>query len=455
MQIEPQILRSLADYSNRDVRSSLNTLQLVKRSKSPSSDLSGIIGDSNGRKDVTQGASDLWKRVFHSTQRRAQRGAFHIRVGGGGDDDAQLYRNLENLGEHGLVLGGCFHNYINMNFTDPRMTSAVDCLDWMGDADVMMGHAFANANFQIQSYLPANVMAVRRIAAVPERPFIEWPSAEFRAVKERAAKLDVMADWRQGFDADVSVSTSASTLQRDVLPYLMRIISPQSLRVTSPQLMTSIEKRALENLVDTMIRYNVSYRPGFERQGGDEAGALELHPPVHTFHAYESMSTASELRPLGSEMKQILSHHMQIEKINRSMKLLDPGNDAEAAAQRSASSGAGRDPRQRKAPPPSLKKTSVSEASAALVPKAIDKAKASTRVNPMMNLFQRAGLKPPTKRQTVDVKGIDGANGLKPAAHEGGCDGKRRQPDATIRYKFQEGFSAAVRRRVKLSDLLQ
>ena len=460
MQIEPQILRSLAEYSNRDVRSSLNTLQLLKNSENPGVDLSKILSDSNGRKDITQGAADVWKRVFHAQHRgrgRTTRLPFRQGIGGGGGggnsgaavaaDDDELFQLLGNLGEHSLVLTGCFHNYINMNFNDPRMTRAVDCLDWITDADQMMNHSFTNGNFALDRYLPAPVVALRKLASVPEKPYIGWPSADFKATKERAATKELLKIWKQKFDAEVSAcASSSSALQRDLLPHLMRILSAQSLRVTSPHLMTTSEKKSMEELVDTMIRYNLSYRAGFGgARSGASSGALELDPPVDGIHAYESIE--SNVRPLSGEMKQILSHQIQLERIRRSttsaaaaaassVATVDPPSAAHKA---SASYRMGHASRR-----PAPKSTSVSDATKGLVAKAVSRA---PRVNPMKNLFQRSGLKVPERRQLTEMKAPVGGGDV-------ASDTLAPSTEHVVRYKFREGFSAAVKRRVKFADLM-
>ena len=93
---------------------------------------------------------------------------------------------------------------------------------------------------------------------------------------------------------------------------------------------------------------------------------------------------------------------------------------------------------------PAPKSTSVSDATKGLVAKAVSRA---PRVNPMKNLFQRSGLKVPERRQLTEMKAPVGGGDV-------ASDTLAPSTEHVVRYKFREGFSAAVKRRVKFADLM-
>ena len=76
--------------------------------------------------------------------------------------------------------------------------------------------------------------------------------------------------------------------------------------------MTSNEKKGVDDLVDTMIKYNLSYK-SWSDQGN---ATLQIDPPIDKFHQYGTNVSPTTL--FGDDMRQIISHEIQMEKIRRS-----------------------------------------------------------------------------------------------------------------------------------------
>jgi chromosome transmission fidelity protein 18 len=246
-------------------------------------------------------------------------------------------------------------------------------------------------------------------------------AAEQRAREREGALL--LASWRAGLPARIARCYNSATLVTDLVSPLLSLLCPP-FRNTSSHIFNTEEKQMLASLVDTMMSFGLCLRHSHQSDAGHW---LLLEPPLSLLLPRDSTSdgplahnAAPELAAqLPSHIRQLLAAGLQRETLRRHYG---------AIAAPPASSAV-----------PAVPVTEpMQPLSAAEAAKSI-KAPVVTPTGPVSRgMFGRPVGDKLRKR-------ILGSHG--PAVPEAVCP-------VAVRYKFQEGVTNAVRRTVRIQDLL-
>ncbi|CAN6307191.1 unnamed protein product [Urochloa humidicola] len=445
-------LSALAEYTECDIRSCLNTLQFLNK-KGASLNISSFDSQVIGQKDKSKSILDVWKQVLQKKKlKRAGRAESHFSKD---KDTDSLFTLISNRGDYEVTMDGIHENFLRLSYHDPMLQKTVKCLDILGVSDSLTQYVYRTQQMPLHAYQPPIAITISRMVAQVEKPNIEWPKALQRSRMLLLEKKDMLKTWQNQMSPLVSRHMSVESFVEDISSPFLHILSPLSLRPVALNLLSEREKDELLQLVDTMVSYSVTYKntkfPTQERANisvmSHDVPSLSLYPPlsdVINFKGYQS-----EHIDLSLAMKQVLVHEVEKQKIIKDSagKLLNQTNDGD---NRSEALSAIRKKAVANSIAPALhsskdssKRNSTTlqmQPNSAPSLNGKDPAPAKKHPNRATNFFDRF-----RKERPVDAKNHSDA-------------GQRRattQRDSRpLIFKYNEGFTNAVKRPVRIRDLL-
>uniref|UniRef100_A0A0A9F116 Uncharacterized protein n=1 Tax=Arundo donax TaxID=35708 RepID=A0A0A9F116_ARUDO len=293
------------------------------------------------------------------------------------------------------------------------------------------------------------------MVAQVEKPHIEWPKALQRSRTMLLEKKDMLKTWQNQMSPFVSRHLSVESFVEDIVSPFLHILSPLSLRPVAMNLLSERDKEELVQLVDTMVSYSVTYKNKMpqpqERANvpalSHDVPSLCFEPPINdviNFKGYQS-----EHIGLSLAMKQVLVHEVEKQKIIKSSagKLLNQTNGLDvrneslssirekaAADSIAPMSDSSKDSSKRNSATLQVQSKSASSLNGKVLTPAKKPSGRGT------NFFERF-----RKERSVDAK----------THSDAGQQGATTQRDSRpLIFKYNEGFTNAVKRPVRVRDLL-
>lgn len=432
-------LLCLCQRTSNDIRACLGFLQFV-RSRNSSLNVRQVQSSSVGQKDHHQSLLTAWKQVFTiSSQNRV---VFNTAQNSEEDVSVELplkqktlsplqsrFQNicatLASCGEYDKLMQGIFENYLSAQSKEANIHTLCSALDWMCFSDVISAEIFSSQSFILLPYQMFAGVALHMFLASHRRCKITFPQTEYEASQRRARVQHVIAGVRGEMSPILRCYNTADRgLVLDILPLLPLLIQP-SLRPVSCQLYSSREDAELRRVVNIMIDYSLTYR---QQQTEDGQYHLLLDPDIDLVAQLSDESSEKQSRPLQYTVKQLIARETELERVRRSEKakhgLSVARNDAAVTKSASSSSPA----------VPHRLPTSTADKP---VPKPL-----------------------PAEPERAEPRDFFGRVIARPAEHSS----SRSAPDASdiasqllktdIWFHFKEGYNNAVRRSVRVRDLL-
>jgi chromosome transmission fidelity protein 18 len=443
-------LRGLVDKTECDIRSCLNTMQFIAK-KQKTMRLSDISSVGAGQKDISVSVFRLWKELLHLRQ------GVPI-VGKLAETDSQRclrrYNILSDFGDQDLVLGGMYESLPSIIHFDMALLKTCSVLENVQLVDVIQKRVARFQDFSLMKYLPACILRIAGVLAGPENPSVRWPRMIQYSRKEMADRNTMLHKWRLGMRPENYASLGKTPALLDVLPFLPWITSP-SLRPVSRHLYSKEERTSLEKVVDTMVNLGFSYslEEDDRSSSGDELRSdstetLVFNPPLHNlwkFDHAEFYSSGMHPKPRIVPMptRQMVLHELDMEKIKRS---------AEAHQSRRRLSSNNGTPQPVDTPLQSSSQGGLPKSFTGAVPTTLAQRLEESKKN---STAQKSGLnKPRRKRNWLEqLKDKESTRDKTFICTQGGTK-KSRAEDTPVLYKFHEGYTNAVKKPVKMLDLM-
>uniref|UniRef100_A0A0E0NSV4 AAA+ ATPase domain-containing protein n=1 Tax=Oryza rufipogon TaxID=4529 RepID=A0A0E0NSV4_ORYRU len=391
----PIALSALAEYTECDIRSCLNTLQFLNK-KREALNISGFDSQVIGRKDMSKSIIDVWKQVLQKKKlKRIEKVDSNFSRG---KDIDSLFSLISNRGDYDVTMDGIHENFLKLNYHDPMLQKT-----------------------------PPVAITISQLVAQVEKPNIEWPKSLQRCRTMLLEKKDKLKTWQNQMSPLISRHLSVESFVEDIASPFLHIISPSSLRPVALNLLSEREKDELVQLVDTMVSYSITYRN------------TKLEPQERISGSMVSPDVPS--LSLDPAINDIINFKVEKQKIMKDSagKLLNQANEGDKRNEVSVS--------EKKSALVSTKSTSKSnpttlkmQLSSASSMSGKDPAPAKKHSNHGINFFDRF-----RKERPVDAKARNDAG---------------QQVATTLRdsrpliFKYNEGFTNAVKRPVKVRDLL-
>ncbi|KAJ2632727.1 Chromosome transmission fidelity protein 18, partial [Coemansia sp. RSA 1694] len=272
-------LVELAKQNEGDIRSCLNSLQMISARSKAKIDSESLRSSAIGVKDVQRSLFSIWAMIFTRpdasslTLSRSSQSLLGKRDSGGRKGgNASVEREYAKLildsvrssGEQDRLMQGCFENYLRMEFRDLTHTKVTSlCSDWLEFYDTVDTTCRKNpsGSESLYAYLDYPLLAIHRTCSTPmglSRGDFEYPHSEFEAFQGRQVALGII----QSLMSSASSARTRSTLTVNVaaiglVDYLLHILSPQ-LVTSNKHLLKGEEYNRLYRLVEVMSAWQLS-----------------------------------------------------------------------------------------------------------------------------------------------------------------------------------------------------
>ncbi|GAB2221775.1 hypothetical protein Drorol1_Dr00012963 [Drosera rotundifolia] len=450
-------LASLAEFTECDIRSCLNTLQFLQKNKEPLNALD-ISSQVVGRKDTTRNVFDIWKEIFQKRKTKSTRKC-ETRETYVYDSPDSLYFLVSNRGDYELIYDGVHENILRLHYHDPLMQKTVQCLDTLGVFDFIHRSIMQSQNMPLYAHLPPMAITIHHLVAQVEKPVLEWPRSSQRCRSKTTTNREVLRSWSSRISPYISRHLSFKSAIEDTLSFFLHILSPPTLRPVAIQLLSDREKTDLAQLVSTMVAYCVSYKStksdslmnNSSNKGAIDTFSLSFDPPIEALTIFEGyMPTRIEL---SLAMKQVLLHEVEKKKIlhgnkDKVLEHLEQKSktncvniaDATTCAKYSVDEARKDQPVMHTGCNSSLDRlTKGSSKGPAVEPNLKSTGSVKKHVNGSFNFFDR-------------FKKLGGKDAQSAGNHQKATTLER--DSRPLLFKFNEGFTNAVRRPVRMHEFL-
>ncbi|KAJ3415604.1 Chromosome transmission fidelity protein 18 [Chytridiales sp. JEL 0842] len=451
LQADFRAIMGLCELTDGDIRSCLNTLQFIrKRSHTLSS--AELASIDVGHKDMSRGLFKVWESIFTTPSARdmkkmqflAKTSDSYNGYGKKADGDASRYMNrlldlIASSGEVEKILQGCYENYLKMRIIDSAVqttatgsTKAEQAMDWLLFYDKMDRRINMMADFELMRYQPLAIVNFHRLFATTTRPTIDFPRADYDAFVAKKTNENIIVQFMATLSpAARSQWGSRERLTTELVSPLLQITSP-NFRPINLQLMKPDERAVLDQLVSTMVFFGLRF---VQEKGEDGHYLFRLDPSIEKLlMAGKSGSQDVHSQHLAYPVRQLISSEIQSEMIRRSDVISKQRQEGLTRLSTDVS------------PNLAEKENRAPKAGKAVAAKSYQKRGqnnlAITKMGPI-------DLDQPVAQMPINHFAVKADNNL---------SNIERLPEplrkSQISFKFNEGFSNAVRKPVLMRDLL-
>ncbi|EFH68497.1 AAA-type ATPase family protein [Arabidopsis lyrata subsp. lyrata] len=285
-------LSALAEYTECDIRSCLNTLQFLYKKKE-TINVIDIGSQVVGRKDMSKSLFDIWKEIF--TTRKMKRERSNDASGSGAKNFDFLHTLVSSRGDYDLIFDGIHENILQLHYHDPVMDKTISCLDCLGTSDLL--HRYIMRTQQMPLYVLVNIKCTRCRTLLVE-------------------KQESLRSWHHKIPPYIGRHLSIKSFVEDSISPLLHILSPPTLRPVASHLLSDRQKDQLAGLVMLMCSYSLTYKnvksdPVLSNLRDDAASdALVLALDPHLFDFINFKGHQFKHHVLALAMKQVLVHEL-------------------------------------------------------------------------------------------------------------------------------------------------
>lgn len=403
---DPSVLTELAEQSGCDVRACLGALQYMGGVKAGQK-------LSIAPKDVRRGIFDSWRQILQVPRNR--NGPLPVK------ERIQSVLQVAYGGETDLLARGVFHNYPEIVFRDEGMESVAKSLDWFRIYDELNHAVMSQQAWNLMPYSNYAFVAWHFSFAGIENPKLTYPTNE-NEVNQKVARTNAIL----GMTRRVS-GIDRMALIFDLAPLLTDLLTP-SLRSVSYHLYSANEKADLARLVDVLLYLGLNLVQDKTPEGGY---VYNIEPNLEEVGTFPDCKTR---RTLTYAVKQIVIRELEVARLKKFdvVTVAKPGSYSK--------------PRTTIDPPNTSK--DANKPATQVVPNHLVRlqpiAKQITEDKLQRRDFFGRYITSPKKQATTTgfVKKNDVSPGTRHALSR-----------SDVWFKYKEGHSNAVRRKVKIRDL--
>lgn len=301
-------MMALAEKSNNDIRSCLSALHFFKGLKK-SIGLTDVYKANIGQKDVQKGLFAVWNEIFEI--KRTKKAAVSSTAATMSERMHNVLNTISSFGDQERLAQGVYENFPTLKINDPFLDGTSTALDWFCFNDVLNKQIHSTQNYSLMGYLNYAFVIWHFAFGSFQKQKLSYPSAgyEFRA-KETRQKA-VIAEVLRGMSPTLRCYSAALPLILDVLPLLLRIIAPP-FRPVSLHLYTEEERKNLLMVSGIMTDYNLNY---IQERKADGIYEYKLEPNIEEVVVFDISD--DRRRTLSYSNKQLIAREIEMEKMRR------------------------------------------------------------------------------------------------------------------------------------------
>ncbi|XP_026735322.1 chromosome transmission fidelity protein 18 homolog [Trichoplusia ni] len=388
---------ALAARAAGDVRAAILLLSFLKARDKAQITMEDVENAAIGTKDCHKSLLQALQSIFTTND----------------SDPSAALKTIQAAGEYDRLADGIFENYLSSR-SDGRLRVSCEVSSWLLLHDALSSWVQRHQNYSVYAALPLVLARCSTLLASRTPIRVKFP---FQAQEMYRKKLELEGIVQSVLSGSTpSVCNNRNALLLDVLPLLPYLLAP-NLRTANVQLCSENERKSLRATAGAMCDYGLQY---VQQRTPDGLYAFVLEPPIYKVAFY---GTEEKVRPPPA-IRQAISREQQLEVIRRN----------EEMASRVPNKGKASD---------TLKAT-------------VDKKTESTSKDKevaLPNHLQR--LQPKAVVRSAPQVHKDFFGRIVPLSQV-----QRNDPVAdvisssSVFYQYQEGFNNAVRRNVRVRDLL-
>ncbi|KAJ1920841.1 hypothetical protein H4219_001078 [Mycoemilia scoparia] len=466
-------LMALAEMSECDIRSCINTLQFI-RTQTEHLTVDQLHKSQAGQKDVQRSLFVIWNKIFtlpkyyHGNSKRSLRyhnskadtgskslSSFASKRSADGSSSSaatsrieqqfyinELVQDIRSFGDIDKIMQGCFENYLNLGVRDLTYTKISDlCRDWFAfydyiDLKISRKPSIAST---LWDYLNYSIVAVHKVCSTPyglTTNMFTYPNSSFEMYTKIQATKNITLSMLQGAsDPRALLTWSPHSAATDLLCWLVRILSTNLVTVNH-SLLKGDELARFERLVSILVDWGLNF---VQSRADNGQFTFTLDPPVDRLTCFTSVSPPVKLLAYRYATRQMISQSVSLQKIIRS-KNSDPKAERQSATMDSVSND--------------KKKTQSQDYLEKLMKPVAPKAISTAIHKPARDFFGRIiedqSSKNTSKSDSIATK----KQKYKGLSHnESTINSADKASDTNVWFYYNEGYSNAVRHLATMEDL--
>ncbi|KAF9938682.1 hypothetical protein BGZ67_010582 [Mortierella alpina] len=448
----------LYEMTEGDMRSCLNTLQFIKNKSKTSvmqasvtTSSTGRIGAGSGngtgegltmealtkatigRKDQSKSLFSVWEELFQAPYARKSRSALKVMEEGREGlvkDDSNTYVSrmvslIHTNGEYDKLVQGCFENYPSMVFHDVAMSKVVECGDWLAFYDQLNARVSTNFEYEVGGYIAYALVNFHRFFAGSVRQKIEYPRKDYESFVAHKANESILQGMTLNLPPNTQRYFRKNNFATELLSPFLRILSPH-MRPVNKQLIKPEERAVLKRLVDIMIQFQLTF---VQEKTEDGQFLYRLEPSIEKLGDFSTIGLKNVLTSRYA-VRQLIAQEIEVEMVRRAEAVKESKMGAFFSSSKEGSK----------------KGASVETSGSLSTPMEVDGEKLGRDA---VDFFGRVIVQPQAAGSSLDGSMTTGFDA------QGAAGGMVRPKKKTrIWYKFNEGFSNAVKAKVFIHELL-
>ena len=420
-----------------------------------SSTLMAALGDTgNGMKDMQSDVSNTVAAVFRkdkskksNKRQKTSGGAVKVEEHKGVN---HVLKMVDHFGDHSKTLDCLFMNINRVGYVDPTLDRCAAAFDWLSGADmyrsqkssVAMNNSAEHHSMQ-KYYMPSAAAAIHLLCCIETRPDLTFSTRELSDLHYQGqANMSLVQRFVEGFAprARSGIGGGTDTVVSDVIPYSLWLLSAGngkhslSKPVSSVDILSSEEKLAFSSHVATLRALGLTYVKDdrvFNDFKTNNTPHVRLEPDIDKLVKFEHVDDnySVDRKQVPPVLRELLAH----------------GATVAALREREVNAKAGEEPSALTGSKDFLQKQTATKPAAPEV----TKVKAEKRVaRNFLNIGAAKAKEAKSARRAARV-GFDRSKKVKLSNTGSGVELSK-----VIRFKFQKGFTQAVRAPCQMEDLM-
>ncbi|XP_034948783.1 chromosome transmission fidelity protein 18 homolog [Chelonus insularis] len=280
-------LLQLAERCGCDVRSCLNSLQYMREDCQKSN-------TSLGTKDTKKGLFEFWRDILQIPVNKT--GPLTMR------ERAQMIIKSASSNNSERIVQGIFENYPN-NCQD-KMSKISKSIAWFPFYDEISTHVMTKNNWQIMPYTNYAFVSWHFGLATSKNPKLNFPYTMAEVNQKLAKNRALITTTQRSYGSDIQVITL------DIAPLLFELLTPK-LRPVASNLFSTREKMDLERLLNVMLDLGLSY---VQEKKEDGSMSYELEPNLYEIGIFPDCKNRKNL---SYTIKQVIAQELEIARLKR------------------------------------------------------------------------------------------------------------------------------------------
>ncbi|KAL7752360.1 Chromosome transmission fidelity protein 18 [Sorochytrium milnesiophthora] len=303
---DSRALANLVTMADADMRTCLNTLQFV-RQKSRSLTMTTLNEIQIGSKDMSASLFAIWEEIFQlPTQKklRHQHATSNGQTNTGRGYVDRLVKLMSTDGEYERILQGCFENYAHVRFRDPSMQKLVALFDHVHAYDQLSHRTFGSLGGELEGYLPYLLTNFHRYLASGMKPPLEYPRADYEAFVALRDRKNIVRSLFEHTPPHIQRHLSPALLAQEVLPSFARIVTPPVKATVKAQ-----DRTVLDKVVQVLACYQIKL---VQERHGDGQQTFRMEPPVTSLCVLDGAADAAKaVLPASYAVRQYLAQQLE------------------------------------------------------------------------------------------------------------------------------------------------